>query len=1179
MDRQTSIRTESCSVARCKRYWRWRAGRHRDVAATAFTQFVTPNAAHPVQPPQKEMILSSRDPVGFGSVAAAAFESKRAGKRTWTVWLPAGLSAALLMVIAAAFFWMSRRVESDRRLLESVLEPTSQRLTRFQLSFLDEIAAGRAFMIHPTAPGLATLRSSHQRTQNILNDLNANAGRVGPEFGRELASLNELFAAWAAAPDTMLAERASLDAFALRLPKQEGLAGSVIARAAQLDSADAIQTQTEMLHMRLLERRRLLVLGALFPLALLGTAMTAWFGRRAIQSQQEMLRTAAFEALLRDSMAALTGEEVLPVALNRIASNAMCVGDADCAFIEQADESRGEVEVVAAAGSNAPATGTHVPFTDSLTDALVRAGAPELVVNLSEHDGRVAFGQWTRGAAVAVPLQEGGSVNGALVLIRGDGLEAGSEMIVRLHTLGAWATVALRRKRLAAQLELEHSRLEAVITEVPVGVVLAEAPSGRVVSINRKAVDLWGSPTNPPRAIEDYSAWKVFHPDGQLYETEERPLPRAILKGETVQGEEAVIERIDGKRSVVQVNAAPIRDSHGVISAAVAAIVDVTEERKREEQARFLDDVSRQLASTLDYDATIQAALQMLVPRYADAASIHHREGDILLRRWDTSGTNAEYDRKFRELERDYPLQLPSAHPVAVAVRTGMPQLHEVVDETLLRTIARDEGELRKLMDLGIRSGMTVPLTVRGRTIGAMQFVSIHANRQYSCHDLEFAEEITRRVALAIDNAQLFRAVTDSSHMSTFLSDAALALSGSLEHDEVLSRVTRLALPFLADFTIAFLFDENGRPRHAASAHRDVSKELLLAEAAEQFHRDPARPSSTVIRALNTGRPVVVERVTAEVLDEQGIAGKARELVTALAPTSWMTIPLVARDKTIGAIVFASVNPDRRYGAEDVRVAQMLADRAALATQNALLYRKEHDALATRDEVLAIVSHDLRNPLHTIGMSAQLLLDVPGDEAQRMKHLQIVVRAKDRMDRLIQDLVDVVRIKNGKTLVIDIRRERPSPLLMEACERFVQAAREKNVDLRWEAPDDMPDVMVDHGRIVQVLTNLIGNALKFTPEGGGIVVRAERGGARHVRMSVRDSGPGIAAENLPRIFDAFWQAPRAARLGSGLGLTISRGIIQLHGGRIWAESREGVGSTFLFTLPATDSAREQVAAD
>src|SRR5262249_32446155 len=139
---------------------------------------------------------------------------------------------------------------------------------------------------------------------------------------------------------------------------------------------------------------------------------------------------------------------------------------------------------------------------------------------------------------------------------------------------------------------------------------LAEAPSGRIVSLNRKAVELFGAPTNPPQAIEDYKEFKTFYPNGEEYQAHDRPLARAILTGEMVQQEEAQIERPDGARSIVRINSAPIRDSRGVISAGVSAMVDITDDRRREERSRFLDEISRQLASTLDYDATIQAALQ-----------------------------------------------------------------------------------------------------------------------------------------------------------------------------------------------------------------------------------------------------------------------------------------------------------------------------------------------------------------------------------------------------------------------------------------------------------------------------------------------------------------------------------------------------------------------------------------
>jgi signal transduction histidine kinase len=147
------------------------------------------------------------------------------------------------------------------------------------------------------------------------------------------------------------------------------------------------------------------------------------------------------------------------------------------------------------------------------------------------------------------------------------------------------------------------------------------------------------------------------------------------------------------------------------------------------------------------------------------------------------------------------------------------------------------------------------------------------------------------------------------------------------------------------------------------------------------------------------------------------------------------------------------------------------------------------------------------------------------------------------------------------------------------CQLFVESAREKNVQLEWSVPENTPDVMIDRGRIIQVLSNLIGNALKFTPAGGRIEVGVDTNAERHVQVFVRDSGPGIAAESLEPIFDAFWQAPRAARLGSGLGLTISRGIVQMHGGRIWAESREGAGATLRFTLPVAKAEDQQVAAD
>ena len=277
-------------------------------------------------------------------------------------------------------------------------------------------------------------------------------------------------------------------------------------------------------------------------------------------------------------------------------------------------------------------------------------------------------------------------------------------------------------------------------------------------------------------------------------------------------------------------------------------------------------------------------------------------------------------------------------------------------------------------------------------------------------------------------------------------------------------------------------------------------------------------------------------------------------------------VPLVARNTPLGVIVFASAKPQHRYAAKDVALGQRLAGAAALATHNAILYHDAQEAVSSRDEVLAIVSHDLRSPLNTIGMSSQLLLELTMDDTQRKRHLEIIDRAKTRMDRLIQDLVDVTRVEAGKGLTIAQKPEHVSTLVRDACDGFSLQAREKGVQLGCVVPDETPDVRVDFGRINQVLSNLIGNALKFTPEGGRIDlrVREEKG---MVLVSVQDTGPGIPVEDLERVFRRFWQAPRAARQGAGLGLAISRGIVEQHGGRMWATSQEGKGTTFHFTLP------------
>ena len=225
-------------------------------------------------------------------------------------------------------------------------------------------------------------------------------------------------------------------------------------------------------------------------------------------------------------------------------------------------------------------------------------------------------------------------------------------------------------------------------------------------------------------------------------------------------------------------------------------------------------------------------------------------------------------------------------------------------------------------------------------------------------------------------------------------------------------------------------------------------------------------------------------------------------------------------------------------------------------------------ALALRDRVLRIVSHDLKNPLHTIGMAAQLMLDAPElGEEMRVKQLAIIRRTGERANRLVIDLLDAARLQAGKGIHVEPVPTSVNSMLAEVIESFRAQAETKQQQLECHAPTGRMRVVADRDRIMQVLANMVGNAVKFTPNGGRIVVRADELNGAEAKFSVADTGPGIPPDNLAHLFDPFWQARETASLGSGLGLGIAKGIVEGHGSRLHVESHVGEGTMFSFTLP------------
>jgi PAS domain S-box-containing protein len=222
-------------------------------------------------------------------------------------------------------------------------------------------------------------------------------------------------------------------------------------------------------------------------------------------------------------------------------------------------------------------------------------------------------------------------------------------------------------------------------------------------------------------------------------------------------------------------------------------------------------------------------------------------------------------------------------------------------------------------------------------------------------------------------------------------------------------------------------------------------------------------------------------------------------------------------------------------------------------------------AVRVREEVVSVVSHDLRNPLGVVVGAADILLDLPLEEAERRKQLEIIRRSGKRMGRLVEDLLDVARIEAG-ALVVRTAPEAPESLLEETRSVFASQAEARGITLSLELDGRVPPVLADRDRVQQALANLVGNALKFTPRGGRIMLSAHAEGGDHVALSVTDTGPGVAPEERRLVFDRFWQASRHDRTGSGLGLAIVRGIAQVHGGSVDVSEAPGGGARFTLTL-------------
>jgi signal transduction histidine kinase len=428
-------------------------------------------------------------------------------------------------------------------------------------------------------------------------------------------------------------------------------------------------------------------------------------------------------------------------------------------------------------------------------------------------------------------------------------------------------------------------------------------------------------------------------------------------------------------------------------------------------------------------------------------------------------------------------------------------------------------------------------------TKGTLDPVLLVRTLRHACERKRMERE---REELLLREREARTAAEAAERRARFLAEASEVLSGSLDAAEALTAVCRLATGRLAEACAVYLHAEGaGELRLAAAAHADPTRDEPI-PAFEDAGAASLPAGAPAAEALRSG---------------EAVCGTA-----ASGDAFYVAAPLVVRAEAIGVLLLTCAQP---AAPGDATLAAEVAHRAALAVDNARLYEHARQAVRARGDVLRVVSHDLGNSLSALAVNLTVLIrTLPAQEGwpekarARMEAMRGLVA---QMQRLRQDLLDAVAV-DARQLAVERSRHDPWSILQQVLEEFSALAGERALTLELAAHTELPEVMADRLRVLQVFGNLVGNAAKFTPEGGCVTVGAAAAGDEIV-FRVTDTGRGIVPEHLPHVFDRFWKTGDGNQQGAGLGLAITKGIVEAHGGRIWAEAKPGVGSTFFFTLP------------
>jgi signal transduction histidine kinase len=591
-------------------------------------------------------------------------------------------------------------------------------------------------------------------------------------------------------------------------------------------------------------------------------------------------------------------------------------------------------------------------------------------------------------------------------------------------------------------------------------------------------------------------------------------------------------------------------------------------QKQVQEQVSLLTEASSLLLSTLSRSEVLETILS-LAQRFvaADGYALWRLEDG----KWkivSAVGLSNEYQKTL----------IDSAAPAS-----DTPDTPVIIEDVESSDIPKVRERLQAFRAEGIRSLFSIPLRIRGDGTGFITFYYRVTHRP-SEGEIRVGTALANLATAAIATAELYeeqsrmRAEAEQAQQrSEFLAEASSVLASSLDYETTLATVARLSVPRLADWCAIDIAIAEGRFRRIAVAHSDPSRVKLARELTDRY---PPRPDDVIPRVLRSGVAQMAREIPEASLERFARDADHLAILRRLGLRSYMAVPLSARGRILGVISFVTAESGRRYDASDLKLAEELAHRAALAVDSAELYAAVQQQASEAEATLTalkqsnedlqqfayVASHDLQEPLRTIASYTQLLarryhskLDEQADE-----FIGFIVDAARRMSELIQDLLAYSRAANAP--------EQPPHQIVPMGQVFraVQTNLKASIDDSGATvtAGELPVVKADAAQMVQLLQNLISNGIKYRgEEPPRISVSAERADDDWI-FSVEDNGIGIDPQYQERIFGIFKRLHGSKYPGTGVGLAICKRIVERHGGKIWVESSGDHGSTFRFTLPA-----------